>query len=84
MIGRKSTVSNVFRTGSYGATVEKYFNLVINNKVDIANYIKRGSRRRNFNLIDTNRFTSYVFAETGIKPTTIGRALRRLKAEKEN
>lgn len=71
---------SIFRKGTKSHTVEQFYNKVVNNKVDAATYVKKGQRLKNFELIDTNRFTSYVFAETHIKPTTVERALRLLKA----
>lgn len=72
-------MSTIFRKGTKSYQVEQLYNQVVNNKVDIAQYVKKGQKLRNPDLIDTNRFTSYVFAETQIKPTTIERVLRTLR-----
>lgn len=58
-------------------SVTSYYTKIKNGELSIAGYVHKAGD--NFEGLDTNRFTSYVFAETGFKPTTIERVFRDLR-----
>lgn len=70
-----SNKKHEFRTNK--EAVKHYYNAIKRGNLDIAPYIKKHGD--SFEGIDTNRFSSFIFSETGIKPTTSERILRDLR-----
>ena len=75
-----TTTNTEFKTCT--DAVRYYYNAVKNNELDISEYLKKHGN--NFEGIDTNRFVSFVFAETRFKPTTIERVFRSLRQADRN